>query len=81
MCRTVKNKFSVENLNYSQHYLNFISQVDPYKLKFFDEIGVNLNDCNKRYGYSLKNTPCIEVGGFSEYYIKLSWWFEGCNVC
>ena len=66
MCRTVKNKFSVDNVNYSQDYLNFISQVDPYKLKFFDEMGVNLNDCNKRYGHSLKNTPCIEVGGFSK---------------
>ena len=58
MCRTVKNKFNVENLNYSAEHLNFIGQVDPYVnklMKFFDEKGVNLNDCNKRYGHSLKN--------------------------
>ena len=64
MCRTVKNKFTPENVNYAQDFLNFISQVDPYRLKFFDEMGVNMNDCNKRYGHSLKNTPCIEVGRF-----------------
>ena len=60
-CQTVKNKFSAGNVNYSQDYLNFISQIDPYKLIFFDEMGVNLS---KRYGHSLKNTPCIEVGRF-----------------
>ena len=62
MSRTVKNKFSAPNVNYSQDYLNFISQIDPHRLKFFDEMGVCLSDCNKRYGHSLKNTPCVEVG-------------------
>ena len=62
MSRTVKNKFSAPNVNYSQDYLNFISQIDLHRLKFFDEMGVCLFDCNKRYGHSLKNTPCVEVG-------------------
>ena len=62
MSRTVKNKFSAPNVNYSQDYLNFISQIDLYRLKFFDEMGVCLSDCNKRYGHSLRNTPCVEVG-------------------
>jgi transposase len=65
MCRSIKNKFYEANVNYSQDYLNFISQIDPYRLKFFDEMGVSLYDSNKRYGHSLKNTPCVEVGRFT----------------
>ncbi len=64
MCRTLKNKFTPENVNYSQDYLNFISQIDPHRSKFFDEMGVNLYDCSKRYGHSLRNTPCVDVARF-----------------
>ena len=41
-----------------------MSQVDPYRLKFLDESGVALQNCNKRYGDSVVNTPCVEVGKY-----------------
>lgn len=62
MTRNVTNKFTPANINYCQDYLNYMCQVDPHKLKFFDESGVSLYDTNKRYGHSLVNSTCIEVG-------------------
>ena len=58
------NKFTGENMNYCQDFLDYMSQVDPYRLKFFDESGVVLSDCNKRYGHSVVNTPCVEIGKY-----------------
>ena len=40
-----------------------MSNVDPFRLKFFDESGVSLYDCNKRYGHSpfMINSACVEI--------------------
>lgn len=62
MTRSIHDKFTVANINYCQDFLDFMSQVDPYRVKFFDESGVSLQDSNKRYGHSTINTPCVEVG-------------------
>ena len=36
--------------------------VDLYKLKFFDESGIELPDVGKpNYGHSLKGTPAVEI--------------------
>ena len=39
-----------------------MSNFDPFLLKFFDESGVSLYDCNKRYGHSPFNSACVELG-------------------
>ena len=63
--RANDNKFTNENIDYCQDFLENMSQVDPYRLKlFFDESGVELQDCNNRYGHSVVNTPCVEVGKY-----------------
>ncbi len=64
LSRAGNNKFTDENINYCQDFLDFMSQVEPYRLKFFDECGVALLDCNKHYGHSVVNTPCVEVGKY-----------------
>ena len=64
LSRVNDNKFTNENIDYCQDFLDYMSQVDPYRLKFFDECGVELQDCNKRYGHSVVNTPCVEVGKY-----------------
>ena len=64
LSRANDNKFTNENIDYCQDFLDYMSQVDPYRLKFFDECGVELQDCNKRYGHSVVNTPCVEVGKY-----------------
>lgn len=62
LTRPVAEKFSTENLNYCQEFVNYIYTVDPYKLKFFDESGIKLPDVGKpNYGHSLIGTPAVEI--------------------
>ena len=46
LSRANDNKFTDENIDYCQDFIDYMSQVDPYRLKFFDESGVELQDCN-----------------------------------
>ena len=57
------NKFSPENVDYScQDFLNYMSTVDPYKIKCFNEAGFKMPDVtNPHYGHSVVGEPCIEV--------------------
>ncbi len=62
LTRPVAEKFSPENLNYCQEFVNYIYTVDPYKRKFFDESGIKLPDVGKpKYGHSLIGTPAVEI--------------------
>ena len=56
------NKFSPENINYCQDFLDYMSTVDPCKIKCFDEAGFKMPDVvNPNYGHSAVGEPCIEV--------------------
>ena len=56
------DKFSPENINYCQDFLTYMSAVDSYKVKCFDEAGFKLPDVAKaNYGHSLVGPSCIEV--------------------
>ena len=58
----VAEKFSPENLNYCQIFVNYIYTVDRNKLKFFDESGIKLPDVGQpNYGHSLTGTAAIEI--------------------
>ena len=62
MVRPAAEKFTQQNIDYCQDFLDYISTVDPYKLKFFDESGNKLPDVgNPKYGHSLVGTPCVEI--------------------
>lgn len=62
LTRPVAEKFTPDNLNYCQDYVNYISTVDPYKLKFFDESGIKLPDVGRpNYGHSLCGTLAVEI--------------------
>lgn len=65
--RQMKNKYTDENINYYQHFIDFINQVDIHKLKFFDESGFNKSVANPTRGHSLVNERCIEIGGLHSY--------------
>ena len=55
--RPAGKKFTLENIHYCQEFLNYISTVDPHRLKFFVESGIKLPDiANPRYGNSLVGT-------------------------
>ena len=62
MVKPAAEKFTPENIGYSQEFLNYISTVDPFKLKFFDESGIKLPDiANPNYGHSSVGKPCVEI--------------------
>lgn len=62
MCRPAAEKFTPANIAYCQAYVNYISTIDPYKIKFFDETGIKLPDvANPSYGHSPTGTRCVEV--------------------
>ena len=56
-------KFTADNVDYCQDFLTYVSALDPYKLKYFDEAGFALPGVEKaNYGHSLVNIDCIKVG-------------------
>ena len=56
MIRPAGEKFTPDNIAYCQSYINFMTIVDPFRVKFFDEAGFKLPDCaNPKY------EPCIEI--------------------
>ena len=64
MIRHAAEKFTQQNIEYCQAFLDYISTVDPHKLKFFDESGLKLPDvANPNYGHSRIGTPCVEIFG------------------
>ena len=55
-------RFTPENIVYTQLFIDYLSSKDPRKLKFFDEAGVKLPDVGTRsYGHSPIGTRCVEV--------------------
>ena len=53
-------KFSLENVNYCQDCLDYMSTIDPCKIKCFDEAGFKMPDVvNPNYGHSAVGEPCI----------------------
>ncbi len=56
------NRFSQENLDYTQEYLNVMLQQNPQKVKFLDEAGIELlSGSNRKYGYSKIGERCIDI--------------------
>ncbi len=60
--RPSAEKFTPENIQYCEDFLNYISTVDPHQLKHFDEARIKLPDiANPNYGHLLVGTPCVEI--------------------
>ena len=44
-----------------QGFLEFLHGMDPAKVKFFDEAGVNVSTGHRFYGRSLKGINAVEI--------------------
>lgn len=55
------DKFTDDNIAYAQQFLQFLHGMDPAKVKFFDEAGVNVASGHRTYGHSLKGTNAVEI--------------------
>jgi transposase len=58
------NRFTLQNLQYTERFMQYVNNRDPFSLKFMDEMGFDLSDGNKRYGHSKKGTPCVAIQKF-----------------
>ncbi|CAB3982844.1 Hypothetical predicted protein [Paramuricea clavata] len=62
LTRLARERFTPENMFYTQLFINYLSSKDPYRLKFFDEAGIKIPCVGTRtYGHSAKGTRSVEV--------------------
>ncbi|XP_070537237.1 uncharacterized protein [Ptychodera flava] len=61
MIRPARERFSQANLMYTQAYLNVLHNIDPMRLRFFDESGFTLQTSNRTYGHSPIGLPAVEI--------------------
>ena len=63
LTRHSSDKFRPENIAYAQGYLDYMSTVDPFRVKFYDECGFAFPDTTSgKYGHSPEGEPCVEIG-------------------
>jgi transposase len=56
-----RSRFTDENMRYTQAFIDYMHMQDPYKLKFMDESGLQLSSAERKYGLSVKGTPCVDT--------------------
>ena len=62
MTRPTAEKFTDDNVAYCQAFVVYISTVDPYRLKYFDETGLKLPGVvNPHYGHSLIEERRVKI--------------------
>ena len=62
-----QERFTLENIAYTQVFLNYPHQKDPMKLKFFDECGLKLPTHGRRkYGHAPVGERCIEFERYTQ---------------
>ena len=55
-------RLTVNNILYTQIFMNYLNAQDPYRIKFFDEAGIKLPDqCTRKYGHSPVGERCVEI--------------------
>jgi transposase len=56
-----KNRYTLQNMQYTQQFIDTFNQTDPHTLRFMDEMGVKMTDGHPTYGHSEKGCPCVEL--------------------
>ncbi len=60
--KCASERFTHENIVYTQIYLDYLADKEPATVKFFDESGFQLPDTGHRnYGYSPVGEQCVDV--------------------
>ena len=60
--KLAQERFTEENIIYTQLYIDYIHQKDPMKNKFLYESGFRLLEAGLRYyGYAPSGLPCVEI--------------------
>ena len=61
LTRYAKERFSYNNLQYTEAVMQYLSQKEAHRINFFDEAGFNSRDCNPIYGHALRGVKAVEV--------------------
>ena len=62
-----KERFTDDNMIYTQWYIKYLSSKDPKRIKFFDEAGVKTPDIGTRlYGNAPSGERCVEIARKTE---------------
>ena len=57
-----QERFTIENMAYTQMFIDYLHTKNPHKLKFFDECGLKLSAHGKRfYGHAPIGERCVEL--------------------
>ena len=60
--KLARERFTPNNIFYTQLFINYLSSKDPAKLKFFDEAGIKIPGVGTRtYGHCAKGARCVEI--------------------
>jgi hypothetical protein len=62
-----QERFTVQNMAYTQLFLDYLYQKDPYDVKFFDECGLKLPSASRRnYGHAPRGERALEFERYAE---------------
>lgn len=65
--RIAQERFTVRNMAYTQLFLDYLYQKDPYKINFFDECDLKLPSAsNRNYGHALRGERAVEFSRYLE---------------
>lgn len=56
-----QKQITLQNPQYTQQFLNYIFNKDPFKLKFMYEMGIRPVDGQPTYGHSLRGSKWVET--------------------
>ena len=61
LTKYASERFSYDNLRYTEALMYYLSQKEAHRIKFFDEAGFNARDCNPIYGHALRGVKAVEI--------------------
>ena len=57
-----QERFTIQNMAYTQIFIDYLHTKDPYTLKYFDECGVKLpTDGSRHYGHAPVGNRAVEI--------------------
>ena len=61
LCHAKNEKFTADNIAYTQDVLDYVGSVPGSSVKFYDESGINILMCNSVYGHGERSKRTVEM--------------------
>ena len=66
LTKPAAERFTFDNLRYTEVFMHYLHQQVASRIKFFDESGFNTRDSTPVYGHSERGLPAVEVHRYSK---------------